>query len=243
MSPLILGFIARKDFIYLFFILTLSAFCIYLIILTFKTHQIIKNAIQLQFENDELLASLSDAKNKLELSNVRLKQDATHDPLTRVANRHLFEINFAEAIKTAAREHKILALLYLDLDRFKEVNDQYGHDAGDQLLLIVVERLVNVLRARDIVSRLGGDELTIILENMENVQAIADIAERVCDVMREPVSLKEATVQVYASIGISIYPIDGDDMHTLLRVADHAMYYVKDHGGNNYHFNVQIGSK
>lgn len=240
MLPLIIGFITTKDSIYLFLTLTLSAFLTYLVTLIFKTHQIIKDSIQLQFENDDLLKSLSEAKNQLELSNVRLKQDATHDPLTHVANRSLFETNFQEAIKTAAVEHKILALLYLDLDRFKEVNDKHGHDAGDQLLLIVVARLNNILRERDIVSRLGGDELTVILENIENVQAIADIAERVCETIREPIMLRDGVVQVYASIGVSIFPIDGDDMNTLLRVADRAMYYVKDHGGNNYHFNVQI---
>jgi len=240
MLPLIIGFITTKDSIYLFLTLTLSAFFTYLVTLIFKTHQIIRDSIQLQFENDDLLKHLSDAKSQLELSNIRLKQDATHDPLTHVANRSLFETNFEAAIKMAAAEHKILALLYLDLDKFKEVNDKHGHDAGDQLLLIVVARLKNILRERDIVSRLGGDELTIILENIENVQAIADVAERVCEVIREPIMLKDAAVQVYASIGISIFPIDGDDMNTLLRVADRAMYYVKDHGGNNYHFNIQI---
>lgn len=238
--PLIIGFVTTKDSIYLFLILTFSAFFAYLVTLIFKTHKIIRDSIQLRFENDDLLKHLSEAKSQLELSNVRLKQDATHDPLTHVANRSLFETNFEEAIKMAKAEHKILALLYLDLDKFKEVNDKHGHDAGDQLLLIVVARLKNILRERDIVSRLGGDELTIILENMENVQAIADVAERVCETIREPIMLKEAAVQVYASIGISIFPIDGDDMNTLLRVADRAMYYVKDHGGNNYHFNIQI---
>lgn len=240
MLPLIVGFIATKDSIYIFLLLTFSVFFAYLLILAFKTHQLIRDSIQLQFENDALLIGLSEAKSQLELTNIRLKQDATHDPLTHVANRSLFEANFEEAIRSAASEHKILALLYLDLDGFKSVNDMYGHDAGDQLLLIVVARLKNILRERDIVSRLGGDELTIILENIENVQAIADVAERVCTAISEPIMLKEAQVQVHASIGISIYPTDGDDMNTLLQIADRAMYYVKDHGGNNYHFNVQL---
>jgi diguanylate cyclase (GGDEF)-like protein len=239
--PLILSFMAKDSF-YLFFVLTLSAFFLHLITLVFRTHRIIKDSIQLQFENDALLKDLSAAKNQLELSNLRLKQDATHDPLTHVANRSLFEEMFAKAIETAGKKQTILALLYLDLDKFKEVNDQYGHDAGDQLLLIVVARLKNILREQDIVSRLGGDELTIILEEMEDVQGIADIAERVCHAIREPIMLKEAVVQVYASVGISIYPIDGDNANTLLRIADRAMYYVKDHGGNNYHFNVQVES-
>jgi diguanylate cyclase (GGDEF)-like protein len=208
--------------------------------LSLRTHQIIKTSFQLQFDNDSLVNNLSNAKNQLELTNSRLKQDATHDPLTQIANRSLFEANFEKAILSAASNHTILALLYLDIDGFKNVNDTYGHNVGDQLLLMVVARLSNVLRNKDILSRLGGDELSIILENMANVQAIADVAERVREVISKPIMLETTEVQVHVSIGIAIYPTDGSDANTLLRVADRAMYYVKDHGGNNYHFNVQL---
>ncbi len=238
LMPLTLGFIVTQTDIHLFLVITFSAFFLYLILLSFKTHKIIKNSIQLQFENASLVMHLSDAKNRLELTNSRLKQDATHDPLTHVANRSLFEANFEKAVKHAASEHKILALLYLDLDGFKNINDTYGHEAGDQLLLIVVARLKNALRGKDILSRLGGDELAIILENIENVQAVADVAERIRETVREPIMLKNIEVQVHVSIGIAIYPTDGNDTNTLLRVADRSMYYVKDHGGNNYHFNI-----
>jgi len=238
--PLIISFTLTQTSIYLFLTITFTVFFLYLIILSLRTHQIIKDSLQLQFDNDMLVKSLSNSKNQLELTNTRLKQDATHDPLTQVANRSLFEANFEQAILAAANDHTILALLYLDLDGFKNVNDTYGHNAGDQLLLIVVARLNNVLRNKDILSRLGGDELAIILENMANVQAIADVAERVREVISEPIMLENAEVQVYVSIGIAIYPTDGSDANTLLRVADRAMYYVKDHGGNNYHFNVQL---
>ena len=152
----------------------------------------------------------------------------------------MFEATFEKAIQNATEQHTILALLYLDLDGFKDVNDTYGHDAGDQLLLIIVARLSNVLRNADFLSRLGGDELAIIVENMENVQSIADVAERVREVISKPVMLKDAEVNVHVSIGIAIYPTDGKDSNTLLRVADRAMYYVKDHGGDNYHFNVKL---
>lgn len=238
--PLIISFSLTQNSVYLFLLATYSAFFIYLMMLSIRTHQIIKNSFSLQFQNEILVQNLSDAKNQLELTNTRLKQDATHDPLTQVANRSLFEANFEKGIQMAAKEHSILALLYLDLDGFKNVNDTYGHEAGDQLLLIVVARLNNVLRNKDILSRLGGDELAIILENMANVQAIADVAERVREVISEPIMLEKAEVQVHVSIGIAIYPTDGTDANTLLRVADRAMYYVKDHGGNNYHFNVQL---
>ncbi len=238
--PLIVSFVLTQSSIYLFLVLTFTAFLFYLIMISIRTHQIIKTSFQLQFENESLVNHLSDAKNRLELANSRLKQDATHDPLTQVANRTLFEATFEKAIQKAAEQHTILALLYLDLDGFKDVNDTHGHDAGDQLLLVIVARLSKVLRNTDFLSRLGGDELAIIVENIENVQAIADVAERVREVVSTPVMLKEAEVNIHVSIGIAIYPTDGRDSNTLLRVADRAMYYVKDHGGNNYHFNVQL---
>lgn len=242
-TPLIFTFIASDTFINIFMVITFIAFLSYLILLANRTHQVIKNSLQLQFENDSLIINLSDTKNRLELMNTNLKRDATHDPLTHVANRSLFEANLEAGIKAAKEKHTILALLYLDLDGFKNINDTYGHEAGDQLLLIVVARLKNILRGEDILSRLGGDELAIVLENMEDVQAVADIADRVCHSIATPITLKDAEVQVYVSIGIAIYPTDGEDMNTLLRVADRAMYYTKDHGGNNYHFNVQLNVK
>ncbi len=240
LAPLIVCFAATQTSINLFLIFTFSAFFLFLILLTLKTHKMIKTSFQLQFENESLVISLSDAKSKLELANSQLKNDATHDPLTHVANRSLFESYFEDAIETAAKDHTILALLYLDLDGFKNVNDTYGHEAGDQLLLIVVARLKNILRDKDILSRLGGDELAILLEKMEDIQSIADVAERVREVVAEPIMLQENVVQVHVSIGIAIYPTDGKESSTLLRVADRAMYYVKDHGGNNYHFNVDF---
>lgn len=243
LTPLIIGSIVTDGNIYLFLVLTFSAFFLYLIILSFKTHKIIKDSIQLQFDNESLVESLSNAKHQLELRNVRLTLDATHDPLTHVANRVLFEANFERSLTVAIAKHKILALLYLDLDKFKDVNDTYGHDAGDELLLIVVNRLKNTLRDQDILSRLGGDELAIILEDMDSIQDIADVAGRVCETIAQPMMLKAAEVQVCASVGIAIYPTDGNDMNTLLRVADQAMYYVKEHGGNNYHFNVPVEVK
>jgi diguanylate cyclase (GGDEF)-like protein len=242
--PLIIFLLAKKDPLYTFFIIAITVYLIYLIILSLKTYHIIKNSIQLQFENDSLLKNLSAAKNLLEATNQRLEQDATHDPLTRVANRSLFETHFQKTINHATYHHKILALLYLDLDNFKQVNDTFGHHAGDQLLLIVVARIKNILREQDVVSRLGGDELTIILEEVADIETVANVAERICQAIAEPVQLSDGEINnVHASIGISIFPVDGDNIDTLIRVADRAMYYVKDHGGNNYHFNVQLEKK
>lgn len=240
--PLIIHFFAFNYEMYTLFNIAISVYLVYLITLTFKTHAILKNSLHLQFENEILLQNLYEVKNQLEITNNKLQQAATHDPLTHVANRNLFELKFLEALNRAEQEKKILVLLYLDLDGFKDVNDHYGHNAGDQLLLIIVSRMKNILREKDIISRLGGDELTIILEDVEDVQTIAEIANRICQTISKPIKINDNAIRVHSSIGISIYPIDGTDMDTLLRVADRAMYYVKDHGGNNFHFNVQIDS-
>ena len=242
LSPLIIHFFKPEYGIYTLFDTALIVYMTYLIALTFKTHTILVNSLNLQFNNEILLQNLYEVKNQLEISNQRLQQAATHDPLTNVANRNLFEINFVESLNRAEKEKKIVVLFYLDLDNFKEINDIYGHNAGDQLLLIVVSRIKNILREKDLISRLGGDELTIILEDVTDVQTVAEIAERICQTVAKPIKINDNAVRVHSSIGISIYPIDGNDMDTLLRVADRAMYYVKDHGGNNFHFNVHIES-
>lgn len=242
LGPLVFHYFSLNYNMYTLFDITLAVYLSYLITLCFRTHRILRTSMTLQFENETLLQNLYEVKNQLEVTNQRLQQAATHDPLTSVANRSLFETQFTEILKRAEKDKKIVVLFYLDLDGFKEINDIYGHNAGDQLLIIVVSRIKNVLRENDFISRLGGDEITIILQDVEDLQTVAEIAERVCQVVAKPIKVNDKSVGVYASIGISIYPIDGTDMDTLLRIADRSMYYVKDHGGNNYHFNVQVES-
>jgi len=213
---------------------------IYLILLIIKSYQILKSAFTLQFENYGLLTDLSAAKSQLELINMKLEQAATHDPLTNVANRNLFVLRFSAAIERAKQSHCIVPLLYMDLDNFKQVNDAYGHHIGDQLLLIMIERLEEILDDLNLVSRLGGDEFTVFFEQIENPYEIAKIAKQICRKMAEPVFIGELELKITISIGIGIYPIDGDDIEKILNVADKAMYYVKQHGGNNFRFNVTL---
>lgn len=214
-------------------------FTIYLILLTVKTHRIIHNALYLQFKNDDLVIELKAAKEQMEITNKRLQQEATHDPLTHIANRHLFEVLLQDSLNQAERENNNLALFYLDLDKFKEVNDTYGHHAGDRLLLVVIARIKNILRDTDTVARLGGDEITIILEHATHLEKIAEIADRICQSIAKPIKIDGAEVQVYASIGISMYPSDGTTIKKLIEVADKAMYFVKENGGNSFHFNLE----
>ncbi|HSW70343.1 MAG TPA: GGDEF domain-containing protein [Gammaproteobacteria bacterium] len=225
----------RSD--YPFFGLAAICYYLYLMVLCVRSHDIIKNSISLKFENDTLITHISQTKNELEIINKKLTHAATHDPLTNLANRSLFEHNLTKAIERAKKRNAIFALLYIDLDNFKEINDAYGHHVGDELLLQLIERIRKNTRQTDLVSRLGGDELTIILENINHPEIIPMTANRLCNILSEPVTIHNDTIVVTASIGISVYPNDGKDVETLLKNADKAMYYVKEHGRNNFRFN------
>ncbi len=130
----------------------------------------------------------------------------------------------------------MLALIFLDLDRFKTINDTLGHTLGDRLLREVSDRLTNCLRKGDTISRLGGDEFTILLPKVNHVKDIAKIAQRILDTLKSPFYLDGHELHVTTSLGIAFYPTDGQDTQTLLKNADIAMYRAKEQGGNNYQF-------
>jgi len=229
--------------VYSLFFITAIAYYIYLIVVSVKLHHTFKDSITLKFENDILLQSLSHAKHQLEISNKNLVRVATHDPLTQIANRSLFETSLTDAIKQAEEKNTILALFYIDLDNFKDVNDAYGHHVGDLLLQRLVERLRKNIRSTDLISRLGGDELTVLLENINDADIIFSIANVLCNEVSKPFVIQDITLNITASIGVSIYPLDGKDSESLLRSADTSMYYVKEHGRNNCHFSDQVTQK
>jgi diguanylate cyclase (GGDEF)-like protein/PAS domain S-box-containing protein len=164
-----------------------------------------------------------------------LIQTARYDTLTGLPNRSMFQDYFAKALSRAARGAQHLALLFLDLDGFKAVNDTHGHLAGDQLLQSVAQRLVKCVRAGDLVSRLGGDEFTIILEDSVPGQLTA-LAEKIIRVLEAPIHFGGQTAHISASIGIALYPECGSDEHTLIQLADAAMYEVKRAGRRGYRF-------
>jgi diguanylate cyclase (GGDEF)-like protein len=210
-----------------------------LILLSLKNHNTILQSVGLQFENDALLQNLSNAKQLLEVTNQKLAHAAKHDPLTDLANRNLFELSFKKAIKKAQQEKKIVGLFYLDIDNFKEINDAYGHHIGDQLLQKIVERIKRKLPTNATPARLGGDEITIILEDAD-VEIMKHVAKQLCDIIADPFEINEYNILTSLSIGISVYPVDGRDFEILLKNADKAMYYVKNKGGNNFHFYTDV---
>ena len=161
---------------------------------------------------------------------------AHHDPLTGLPNRHLLGDRLEEAVKRARRNKNELALMFIDLDRFKAINDELGHDAGDVALKIIAERFIISTRSTDTVARVGGDEFVVILEEIHNTDEAEKVAEKIITQLREPMEIEGSQCTIGTSIGISIFPDHAEDLPGLLRCADHAMYAVKGQfGGNHYH--------
>ncbi|MBW5446883.1 EAL domain-containing protein [Cohnella sp. CFH 77786] len=164
----------------------------------------------------------------------RLHHMAFHDSLTGLPNRLLFKEKLEAAIARAKANGEKAAVLYLDLDRFKLINDSLGHDVGDQLLQVIARRLKDVLHPDDVVSRQGGDEFAIVLNGMRNQEHIYRRVRRILDTFQRPVKLFHLELMVTTSIGVSVYPDAGTDTATLLKQADQAMYLAKEKGKNNF---------
>ncbi|PKV44711.1 diguanylate cyclase/phosphodiesterase [Janthinobacterium sp. 61] len=156
------------------------------------------------------------------------------DPVTQLPNRHEFNGALAYALARADRQDSSVGLLLLDLDNFKVVNDTLGHHCGDQLLKLVAERLVEILRGTDITCRIGGDEFVVIVEPADDASEMASVARKILAVLAPPFALDGHQLYVSASIGVSLYPFDAQDVATLTRNADTAMYHAKHQGKNRY---------
>lgn len=169
-------------------------------------------------------------------SEARLKYLAHYDSLTGLPNRALFRDRLVHAIARADRDNHMLALMFIDLDRFKTINDTLGHHVGDLLLKNVAERIRSCIREEDTAARLGGDEFTVILEHIVSPEDASSVAQKIIDELSLPLNLLGNEAYVTASIGISIYPADKTDMDGLLKNADAAMYNAKETGRNNFQF-------
>jgi len=179
----------------------------------------------------------------------RIQYLATHDVLTGLPNRMMFSQLLNQAIESSRRHERQFAILFIDLDRFKIINDTMGHDAGDELLTEMAKRFRQSLRAvdvvgrpkerNDVVGRLGGDEFIILIEEITDLNQVAVVAQRVLSTAMEPMIILGEECRVTASIGVSVYPGDGEDELTLLKKADMAMYFAKEEGKNNVQFYSQ----
>jgi len=172
----------------------------------------------------------------LKEANRKMQHLALFDSLTGLANRRLFIDRLHQSILNARRHNTITALFFLDLDQFKRINDTLGHHAGDQLLLIIAERLTSCVRNQDTVARLGGDEFTILLNNVTDTDKIASIAKNILSKLKEPIRLGKHEVIVSTSIGITLAPTDSHCSETLMKNADLALYMAKDNGRDGYYF-------
>ena len=161
---------------------------------------------------------------------------ASHDALTALPNRTTFSEIVNHAIHNAQRYHRGFALLFVDLDRFKIINDTLGHEAGDKLLKEMAQRLADTVRSSDVVARLGGDEFVVLVQEVDDAKQVDTVARKVLAALMRPVSIGEHEYRITASIGIAMYPGDGDDEQSLMKNADIAMYGAKEDGKNTYKF-------
>lgn len=173
----------------------------------------------------------------------QIEHQAYHDALTGLPNRSLFIDRLEIALARGRRKQTILAVLFIDLDRFKYVNDTFGHSAGDILLQQVATRLRSAVREEDTIARLGGDEFTLLLSDLGGASDAAKVAQKIIQVMSEPFHLQENEFYVTPSIGIALFPTDGRDVETLLKNADNAMYRSKEAGPNSYHIYSEAVNK
>lgn len=178
---------------------------------------------------------LSGAMEKLS-SEARIQFMAYYDALTQLPNRQLFHDRAEQAIHLARRNNTALAVLFLDLDYFKSINDTMGHEGGDILIQEISRELKKTLRKTDTIARFGGDEFVILLNNIADVTHISGVADKVMEIFQKPILIKAQEVFITASAGVSVFPVDGEDAETLIKHADIAMYTAKEKGKNQYAF-------
>ena len=175
------------------------------------------------------ISSIKKSEEKLEFL-------AHHDPLTKLPNRLLLTASLEQSIKRAKREKKKVAVIFLDLDKFKEINDTFGHSYGDEVLITVTKRLKLIMREQDTIGRIGGDEFIVLVEDIEEISDLESILNKILGVFKEEIIIHNNNFKISASIGVSVFPNDGRNMENLIKNADAAMYEAKDAGRDTYRF-------
>jgi len=199
---------------------------------TYHSISVVKNDLDQIIQYISIFSDITEEKRASE----HIQNLAQYDQLTKLPNRMLFNDRLQHAITRAKRAKKIVGLMFIDLDRFKSVNDTLGHHAGDLLLQEISQRLANIVRAQDTVARLGGDEFTIILEDLSYAEDAAIVADKLLLALQEKIVIGGNDIFIGGSIGISIYPADGGNTENIVKSADMAMYQAKEQGRNRYQF-------
>jgi diguanylate cyclase (GGDEF)-like protein/PAS domain S-box-containing protein len=199
-----------------------------------ETGNVVKDANDQPIKMMGVVRDISEEKASVS----RLKQIARHDPLTGLPNRLLLEEFLTHALARARSSATRVALVFIDLNGFKQINDKHGHAVGDQVLVSTAQRLQQTLRESDMVARLGGDEFVVIIEGLTRSKSLHDeahmISEKILQRLSQPLSLGNASHQVGASLGIAMYPEHGPNIDSLIHIADQAMYAAKRNGNNQY---------
>lgn len=201
--------------------------------------RLLKKTVELEMTKDQLTNDINErieAENEVKKQKTILHYQANHDPLTGLPNRVLFSERLKQGIEKAKLKQKKLALFFIDLDKFKEINDSLGHEIGDKVLTIVSKQLKMSIRKEDSLARLAGDEFTIIMDDLRDTHDASILAHDILNVLVEPIQVDEHVLYISSSIGISIYPQDADGPKDLLKYADTAMYSAKENGRNNFQF-------
>jgi diguanylate cyclase len=204
-----------------------------------QTLLLVKIGLAVMILGGLFVAAAFSERNHVE---TELSKLANHDPLTGLPNRSYFQDFVSHSLSQAHRQKQQLYLLFIDLDRFKKINDSQGHEVGDAVLKIVARRLDNLLRADDFVARLGGDEFAVLYSHPKINKAASNLARKIIKIISEPFEIGDRTYSVGASIGISIYPDDADDANTLLRQADLAMYQAKSKQSGFEYFSEEMNA-
>ena len=213
-----------------------------------RSEHMYRNKLGVQFPVKEQVSLIKDNKGDItnyiyifsDISEIKsswsqLEYQAQHDPLTGLPNRLLLDASIEQSIKRARREDQMIAIIYLDIDHFKTINDSLGHRAGDRLLQQLANRLPELLREQDITARLGGDEFVILLEELDSMETILSVIEKIHSGLEQPWQIDDHHLSATASMGISIYPENGETSKILIQKADLAMYSAKKAGRNRYH--------
>jgi diguanylate cyclase (GGDEF)-like protein len=192
-----------------------------------------------QDEVGEMVEGFNQLLLRLRETEDRLSHMAHHDPLTGLPNRRALLDRARQCMALAQRQGSQFALLFVDIDGFKPINDQWGHDVGDLLLQSLKRKLTQTVRETDVVARLGGDEFVVLLTDIPDRERVAALAAKLIEVLSQPCELREHTMAVGASVGIALYPRDASDVDELLAKADQAMYSAKRAGRRIYRFASQ----
>ncbi len=214
-------------------ILTILFYIVFLIIIYILIQKIRKKEDQY---TSQLEIDIARKTDEIKKQKDILYDQAHHDALTGLPNRVLFNERLQQGIDEAKSHGTVLALFFIDLDQFKQINDSLGHEVGDKVLKVVAERLKAKIRKKDTLARLGGDEFTILIEKYKKVQDVSMLAEKILNVLVQPMHIEGHTLYISCSVGISLYPQDDMNANNLLKYADAAMYKAKEEGRNNFQY-------